>query len=147
MGQSRLPDGVPSDNLSKNLAVGGAGRDEAFQAPDTATPDFAIPATNDVLTARRDHGAPAGLGRLPEPAPTFAKVIIETGDDEYEEEEEDEDRNGLFHAHPSAPMLILIALGLALIAIAAFAVSRRETPDLPNCASQPDWNQYNCRTS
>ncbi|PQA85526.1 hypothetical protein [Hyphococcus luteus] len=144
MSRPRLPDAVPPDNQTKSFgpsSLPGAGGEEEFKAPDTATPDFAIPNSNAGPEAQND--APS-FARPPEPAPSFAKVIIET-DDEEDEEEEEEDHLMGGHQHPSYRLLIVI--GVLLIALAAFVASRNQGPDLPDCASQPEWNQYNCRKS
>lgn len=127
MGKFRLPEGVPEDNGAAMLSVAGRQGGGAFRAPDTATPAFAA--------------APS------RPDSSFARVIIETEDEEETgEDEETEERNSLLHG-PHAPMLILVAVGAVLIVVAAFALSPKENAGLPDCAAQPEWNQYNCRTN
>ena len=142
MSRFRLPDGVPQDNQARTFAAASGGAPE-FKAPDPAAPDFAIPASNAGIGIREKLKDAPAFVRAPDPSPHFAKVTIETDDDEDDDEEV---QNGLVHGpHPPAPVLVLIAIGLLLIAFAAFVVSQRQEPGLPDCASQPEWNQYNCR--
>lgn len=142
MSRFRLPDGVPPDNRTRTFAVAAGGAPE-FKAPDTAAPDFAIPASNAGFQARESLNAAPAFVRAPDPAPQFAKVTIETDDDD----EEEEAQNGLLHGpHAPLPVLVLVAIGLLLIAFAAYVVSQRQEAVLSDCASQPEWNQYNCRT-
>lgn len=144
MSRFRLPDGVPPDNHTRTFAAAAGGEPE-FRAPDTATPDFAIPASNAGFQARENLKDVPALVRAPDSAPHFAKVIIETDDDDDDEEEV---QNGLIHGpHAPAPVLVLVAIALLLIAFAAFVVSQRQEPGLPDCASQPEWNRYNCRAN
>ena len=152
MSRIRLPDGVPSDNQDTTRQAFGSNDFEApgFRAPDTATPDFAIPASNEPAAKSSLAAAPGkderSFVRAPELAPSFARVTIETDEDE---DDDDEEELGIVHGpHTSTPILILVAIGLLLIAFAAFFMSRDQgDPGLPDCASQPEWNQYNCRTN
>lgn len=167
MSRIRLPDGVPSDNQNSSgqksnwrakthaRAEHSAAREAArvgehegrdFIAPNTATPDFAIPADNKPCMPGADAVDAPFFARPPDLAPHFTTVIIETDDDDEEDDDDDEEENGLVHGpHPPAPFLILVAIGLLLIALAAFIVSRNEEPGVPDCSGQPEWNQYNCR--
>lgn len=143
MSRFRLPDGVPPDNQARTFAAS-SGEATEFKAPDTATPDFAIPASNAGFGIRENLKDAPAFVRAPDPAPHFAKVTIETDD----EDDDEEVKNGLVHgSHPPAPVLVLVAIGLLLIAFAAFVVSQRQDPVLSDCASQPEWNQYNCRAN
>lgn len=142
MSRFRLPDGVSPDNQARTFGAP-ASAEPAFRAPDTATPDFAIPASNAGFEARESLKDVPVFVRAPDLAPRFAKVTIETDDDDDEEE-----ANGLLHGpHAPAPVLVFVAIGLLLIAFAAFVVSQRQEPVLSDCASQPEWNQYNCRAN
>lgn len=141
MSRFRLPDGVPPDNQTRTFATA-AGGEREFKAPDTATPDFAIPASNAAFEARKNLKNVAAFAPASDSAPRFTKVTIETEDDD---EDEEKVQNGLLHGpHAPAPVLVLVAIGLLLIAFAAFSVSQRQEPTLSDCASQPEWNQYNC---
>ncbi len=154
MSRSRLPAAVPPDNQTKSFgqsAPHGAGGEGPFEAPDTATPDFVIPNSNAGLSgaglaASRSAAEAPAFTRPPDPAPAFARVVIETDDDE-EDEDEDEEEERAPGEHQHVPYQILVVIGLLLVALAAFVATRSQDPALPDCASQPEWNQYNCRKS
>ena len=136
MAVSRLPEGVPPDNKSS-----GKGETASFTAPDMATPKFArkaqeIPFSNAALDMEKLSDESA-----------MARPMLPVGADQSKKHGgKNEDNLSFLHGpHPSSRMLILIAVGLFAIALAVLAVSRNQGPGLPDCASQPEWNQYNCR--
>ena len=145
MRRSRLPDAVPPDNLSKSYGERGhEPNGDDYQAPDTATPDFAIPKSNAAHAGPKSEADAPTFVRAPETAPAFARVVIETDDDDNDDEEDD--ARDITGNHLDVPYPVLIVIGVLLIALAAYVATRNNEPaGLPDCASQPEWNQYNCQ--
>ena len=117
-----LPEGVPPDNQTKAFAS-----KSGPVVPDTSAPAFA-----DLQDSfpKNDRGI-------------LSRVVVELEEEEDEDDKDKDDR--LVHGpHLPAPTLILIAIGLVLAAIAAYVISQNQTP-APLCATQPEWNQYDCR--
>lgn len=120
MSNGKLPDGVPFDNeTSSSFGVGDG--EPRFKAPEPATPKFAPERELIEREEVRVHHAHQA--------------------DHYADDEES------IRLIPSVnPTVLLVVLSVLLFTVAAIVVTNSRD-GLPNCASQPEWNQYNCRAN
>ena len=121
MSRLDLPDGVPPDNGTKTgfSAADAAGKSQDYSAPDMATPQFSQPQTT--------HS-----------------VIRQTTDSIVEDGGDHEGRATKLLPSPVNSIMMFTALAAVLALLGAIAIASNQK-SVPNCASQPDWNQYNCQ--
>ena len=124
MTHSKLPAGVPADNQTKTNAEG----------PASAPPEMAVP--------RFANNAPRASGDGPaQTAPAQFRRGLEFEDDV----ETSPVRAQRRIPGPAKNLSIMIAI-VALIGALGAALFMMNGDKMPLCSTQPEWNQYNCRT-
>ncbi len=121
MSRFDLPDGVPPDNGTRTgfSAADAAGKGPDYRPPDMATPQFSQPQTSHSVI------------------PQTTDCIVEGGGDH-------EGRSAKMLPGPVNSIMMFTALAAVLALLGAIAIASNQT-SVPNCSSQPEWNQYNCQ--
>jgi len=128
MAKTELPEGIAPDNNGRSFMG-----DREFRVPGMATPDFSepplksMPRIDDAVTNRATHRA---------------------AQDEYDEDDDEvmSVRSKPASTQGGSNIHVILILIIALFAMGAgiFIIKNQNT--LPLCSSQPDWNQFNCRS-
>lgn len=129
MKDSDLPAGVPPSNEIKTDFSGDSRNQdraprEPYAAPDMATPQYS--------KTKAADGEPGYL----------ARTAMGADDSDFL----DEDENGDVSLMPNnmTPILLILVIGGLLAALGAIVLANNQQ-ELPDCSTQPEWNQYNCR--
>ncbi len=141
MSRGTLPEGVAPAN---NGAVSDERR--TFSVPETSAPEFSKPAASPVFPDQTLPALRKASAAASKPMALKGKVFDRFVEDDDEDEDDARDDNlaSAHVPHAPGPVIILIAIVLVLAALAAFVLVQNQQPT-PDCADQPEWNQYNCR--